>query len=65
MVTVRKEASMTVDPEGKSLGEVAMVGQERWQEIHRLFREARVPIVNPNLSLPGIQTENSPPTCLS
>jgi transposase len=44
MVTVLKEASMTVDPEGKTLGEVAMVGQERWQEIHRLFREARVPI---------------------
>lgn len=40
MVTVLKEASMTVDPEGKPPGEVVMVGQERWQEIHRLFREA-------------------------
>lgn len=44
MVTVLKEASMTVDPEGKPLGEVVMVRQERWQEIHRLFHEARVPI---------------------
>ncbi len=44
MVTVLTEGSMTVDPEGQSLGEVVMVGQERWQEIHRLFREARVPI---------------------
>jgi hypothetical protein len=25
----------TVDPEVNPLGEVAMVGQERWQEIHR------------------------------
>jgi transposase len=44
MVPVLKEASMTVGPEGQSLGEVVMVGRERWQEIHRLFREARVPI---------------------
>jgi hypothetical protein len=35
MLTVLKKASITVDPEGKPLGEVVMVGQERWQEIHR------------------------------
>ena len=44
MLTVLQKASITVDPEGKPLGEVVMVGQERWQEIHRLFRESRVPI---------------------
>jgi hypothetical protein len=44
MLTVLQKASITVDPEGKPLGEVVMVGQERWQEIHRLFREGRVPI---------------------
>jgi transposase len=44
MVPVLKEASKTVDPEGQSLGEVVMVGLERWQEIQRLFREARIPI---------------------
>jgi hypothetical protein len=43
MLTVLQKASITVDPEGKPLGEVVMVGQERWQEIHRLFREGRVP----------------------
>lgn len=44
MLTVLQKASITVDPEGKPLGEVVMVGQERWQEIHRLFREGRVPL---------------------
>jgi transposase len=38
-------ASTTVDPEVISPGEVPMVGEERWQEIHRLFYKAHVPIM--------------------
>jgi transposase len=44
MMTVMERTVSTVDPGVNSLGEVAMVGQERWQEIHRLFREARVAV---------------------
>ena len=42
MMTVFGRTVVSVDPEVNSLGEVAMVGHERWQEIHRLFREERV-----------------------
>jgi ActR/RegA family two-component response regulator len=44
MRTVLAATAPTVDPGVNPLGEVAMVGQERWQEIHRLYREGRVPI---------------------
>ena len=44
MVTIVNGMSTTVEPEVNPLGEVAMVGRERWQEIHQLFREAGVPI---------------------
>src|SRR5262245_46656264 len=45
MMLVSTAASTTVDPEVISLGEVPMVGEERWQEIHRLFHTAHVPIM--------------------
>ena len=45
MMTEPTRASATVVPEVISLGEAPMVGEERWQEIHRLFREAQVPIM--------------------
>jgi len=44
MMTVFEGRSPTVDPEVNPLGEVTMVGHERWQEIHRLFREARITV---------------------
>lgn len=44
MMTVYERTVATVDPGVNPLGEVAMVGQERWQEIHRLVREERVPV---------------------
>jgi transposase len=45
MMLVATTASTTVDPEVISLGEVPMVGEERWQEIHWLFDKAHVPIM--------------------
>jgi transposase len=44
-MTEPTRASATVVPEVSSLGEVPMVGEERWQEIQRLFHEAQVPIM--------------------
>ena len=44
MMLTETTGPSTVEPEGVTLGEVTMVGEARWQEIHRLFREDHVPI---------------------
>jgi transposase len=44
MMTTFEGTAPTVVSEVNPLGEVAMVGEERWQEIHRLFRERGVAI---------------------
>jgi transposase len=44
MMTGFERTAASVDPGGNTPGEVAMVGQERWQEIHRLFRAERIPV---------------------
>ena len=53
MMTVLERTAASVDP-GSMHPEVAMVGKERWQEIHRLFRAERIPVAEIARQLPGI-----------